>query len=155
MVFELARMGDLAAHVAKIARLRYPATAVPEGFEAGFREMASIAIEIIDLARLSMAARDVKGAHRLAEIDRDGIHHLRAHQRVGGATIRDGQHIDTDLTVGADGERNNMQVIEDIRDDEVRLSELRNLTCVLQLDAHRSVAALPYPSPMTAFFTRP
>ncbi|AQP45312.1 phosphate signaling complex protein PhoU [Tessaracoccus flavus] len=69
VVFELARMGDLAAHVAKIARLRYPATAVPERFEAGFREMASIAIEIIDLARLSMAARDVKGAHRLAEID--------------------------------------------------------------------------------------
>ena len=69
VVFELARMGDLAAHVAKIARLRYPATAVPERFEAGFREMASIAIEIIDLARLSMAARDVNGAHRLAEID--------------------------------------------------------------------------------------
>lgn len=69
VVFELARMGDLAAHVAKIARLRYPATAVPGRFEAGFREMASIAIEIIDLARLSMAERDVKGAHRLAEID--------------------------------------------------------------------------------------
>ena len=29
MVFELARMGDLAAHVAKIARLRYPDHAVP------------------------------------------------------------------------------------------------------------------------------
>ena len=31
MVTELERMGDLAAHVAKIARLRYPETAVPEG----------------------------------------------------------------------------------------------------------------------------
>lgn len=69
VVFELARMGDLAAHVAKIARLRYPARAVPEEFEASFREMADIAIEIIDQARVSLAQRDAKGAERLAEID--------------------------------------------------------------------------------------
>ena len=69
VVFELARMGDLAAHVAKIARLRYPAHAVPEEFEASFREMADIAIEIIDQARVSLAQRDAKGAERLAEID--------------------------------------------------------------------------------------
>ena len=30
MIADLARMGDLAAHVAKIARLRYPEHAVPE-----------------------------------------------------------------------------------------------------------------------------
>lgn len=69
VVFELARMGDLAAHVAKIARLRYPSHAVPERFEDSFREMATIAVEIIDLARVSMDERDAKGAHRLAEID--------------------------------------------------------------------------------------
>ena len=69
VVFELARMGDLAAHVAKIARLRYPAHAVPEEFEPSFREMASIATEIIDLARISLKDRDAKEAHRLAEID--------------------------------------------------------------------------------------
>lgn len=69
VVFELARMGDLAAHVAKIARLRYPSHAVPARFEDGFREMATIAVEIIDLARVSMDERDAKGAHRLAEID--------------------------------------------------------------------------------------
>lgn len=69
VVFELARMGDLAAHVAKIARLRYPERAVPEEFEASFREMADIAIEIIDQARVSLAQRDAKGAERLAEID--------------------------------------------------------------------------------------
>lgn len=69
VVFELARMGDLAAHVAKIARLRYPSHAVPARFEDSFREMATIAVEIIDLARVSMDERDAKGAHRLAEID--------------------------------------------------------------------------------------
>ena len=37
MVTELERMGDLAAHVAKIARLRYPETAVPESAAAQLR----------------------------------------------------------------------------------------------------------------------
>lgn len=69
VVFELARMGDLAAHIAKIARLRYPAHALPERFEPNFREMAHIAEEVIDVARLSLAERDAKGAHSLAEID--------------------------------------------------------------------------------------
>lgn len=69
VVFELARMGDLAAHIAKIARLRYPAHAVPPQFEDSFREMAEIAIEIIDVARVSLKDRDAQGAHRLVEID--------------------------------------------------------------------------------------
>ena len=37
MVTELERMGDLAAHVAKIARLRYPETAVPESLRPELR----------------------------------------------------------------------------------------------------------------------
>ena len=69
VVFELARMGDLAAHVAKIARLRYPANAVPEQFTESFREMSEIAVEIIGLARQSLQQRDAVGAHRLIEID--------------------------------------------------------------------------------------
>lgn len=69
VVFELARMGDLAAHVAKITRLRYPAHAVPAEFEASFSEMAKIAIEVIDVARLSLQTRDANQAKRLAEID--------------------------------------------------------------------------------------
>lgn len=69
VVFELARMGDLAAHVAKIARLRYPASAVPEQFDESFREMTDIAVEIVTLARQSLQNRDAQGAHRLVEID--------------------------------------------------------------------------------------
>ena len=37
MVSELERMGDLAAHVAKIARLRYPEVAVPSAAAAELR----------------------------------------------------------------------------------------------------------------------
>ena len=48
--------------------------------------------------------REVRHEDRIAEIDRDGIDHLRAHQRVGRAAISDGEHIDTDLAGGTDGE---------------------------------------------------
>lgn len=76
VVFELARMGDLAAHIAKIARLRYPANAVPEQFIPNFQEMARIAEEVIDVARLSLLERDAKGAKSLAAID-EGMDDLR------------------------------------------------------------------------------
>jgi len=79
VVFELARMGDLAAHVAKIARLRYPAHAVPPQFQASFAEMADIAIEVIDVARLSLHDRDANQAKRLVEID-ERMDDLRADQ---------------------------------------------------------------------------
>ena len=47
MVAALGRMGDLAAHVAKIARLRYPEHAVPEGLVPNFTLMARVADEMV------------------------------------------------------------------------------------------------------------
>ncbi|NLE98200.1 MAG: phosphate signaling complex protein PhoU [Propionibacterium sp.] len=69
VVFELARMGDLAAHIAKIARLRYPNHAVPDDLEPNFAEMARIAEKMIHLARTTLSEHDAKEAMRLAEID--------------------------------------------------------------------------------------
>lgn len=69
VVFELARMGDLSAHVAKIARLRYPEHAVVSELEPNFTRMAEICIEMIDLATTSLRDRDAKAAHRMATID--------------------------------------------------------------------------------------
>src|SRR5690606_15928072 len=40
---DLERMGDLAVHVAKIARMRYPEVAVPDEFRSTFREMGKVA----------------------------------------------------------------------------------------------------------------
>jgi len=48
MVADLARMGDLAAHVAKIARLRYPECAVPDGLRPNFTLMARVAGRLAD-----------------------------------------------------------------------------------------------------------
>ena len=69
VVFELARMGDLSAHVAKIARLRYPDHAVIHDLEPNFKRMAEICIEMVDLAATSLRDRDAKAAHRMAQID--------------------------------------------------------------------------------------
>lgn len=69
VVFELARMGDLAAHIAKVARLRYPNHAVPADLEPNFAEMARIAEKMISLARVTLSEHDAKEARRLAEID--------------------------------------------------------------------------------------
>ena len=69
VVFELARMGDLSAHVAKIARLRYPGHAITSDLEPNFKRMAEICIEMINLATMSLRDRDANAAHRLATID--------------------------------------------------------------------------------------
>ena len=50
VVFELARMGDLAAHIAKIARLRFPEHAVVEGLEPNFRRMGEVCVEMVRTA---------------------------------------------------------------------------------------------------------
>lgn len=62
MASSLERMGDLAEHVAKIARLRYPHQAVPPQARATIVEMAQIAERIVAKACSIIAAKDVSGA---------------------------------------------------------------------------------------------
>ena len=58
VVFELARMGDLAAHVAKIARLRFPDSAVPDSLRENFSRMSEVCLAMIRLANQSLKDRD-------------------------------------------------------------------------------------------------
>ena len=76
VVFELARMGDLAAHVAKIARLRFPDSAVPDSLRENFSRMSEVCLAMIRLANQSLKDRDAVSAMRMAEIDHE-IDHLR------------------------------------------------------------------------------
>ena len=76
VVFELARMGDLAAHVAKIARLRFPDSAVPESLRDNFSRMSEVCLAMIRLANQSLKDRD---AVRMAEIDHEMDHLRRDH----------------------------------------------------------------------------
>lgn len=72
MSMDLERMGDLAAHIAKVARLRYPTKAVPDPIRPLFAEMARIAEDIVAKAGTTIAAHDADRAREL-EIDDDAM----------------------------------------------------------------------------------
>ncbi len=71
MVADLARMGDLSAHIAKIARLRYPEHAVPEGLVPNFTLMARVAEEMVATAARSLGERNAHDAGKLADSDEE------------------------------------------------------------------------------------
>jgi phosphate transport system protein len=71
MVGELERMGDLAVHVAKVARLRYPRKAVPTEVEETIRAMARAAEDMVETAARVVDHRDVRAARRLEEMDEE------------------------------------------------------------------------------------
>lgn len=79
MVADLARMGDLSAHIAKIARLRYPDHAVPEGLVPNFTLMARVAEEMVSTAARSLRERNAHDAGKLADSDEE-IDELRKNQ---------------------------------------------------------------------------
>ena len=65
----LERMGDLAQHIAKTARMRYPDHAVPPELEPVFREMASIADRMGGQMGEVLASKDVDLARRIESDD--------------------------------------------------------------------------------------
>ncbi len=71
MVADLARMGDLAAHVAKITRMRYPREAVPESMRGNFQRMSTLATEMVELAGRTLAERNVLDAEKMADHDEE------------------------------------------------------------------------------------
>ncbi|MGY4718546.1 phosphate signaling complex protein PhoU [Naumannella cuiyingiana] len=71
LLADLTRMGDLAAHVAKIARLRYPEHAVPADLEPNFSRMADVAIKMIHEASDALRNRDTEEARRMAARDEE------------------------------------------------------------------------------------
>lgn len=71
MVADLARMGDLSAHIAKIARLRYPDHAVPEGLVPNFTLMARVAEDMVATAARALSERNAHDAGKLADSDEE------------------------------------------------------------------------------------
>lgn len=69
MVSDLERMGDLSVHVAKVARLRYPTSAVPQILIPTITEMAQTADEMIAKAADIVESRDVAAALALEAAD--------------------------------------------------------------------------------------
>ena len=96
MSSDIARMGDLARHVAKVARLRYPESAVPPELRGTFREMGHVAVAIVEKAGSVIAARDLDAARELVRDD-DAMDELHR-QLFTWVTGPDWQH-DTETAV--------------------------------------------------------
>jgi phosphate transport system protein len=82
MSSDFERMGDLACHVAKVARLRYPERAVPPELTAIIVQMGQVAERIVAKAGTVIATRDVSEAQSLERDDdaMDALHRdLYAH----------------------------------------------------------------------------
>ena len=71
MVSEFERMGDLAVHIAKIARLRVPDVAVPDQVVPMIARMAAVAEVMIGKVEHIIADSDVAAAKDLEEVDQE------------------------------------------------------------------------------------
>ena len=71
MVSEFERMGDLAVHVAKIARLRVPEIAVPTQVVPTISRMAAVAELMVAKVEHVIADSDVKAAEELEQVDQE------------------------------------------------------------------------------------
>jgi len=69
MVGELERMGDLSVHVAKIARLRVPAVAVPDQVRPTMSRMAEVAEDMVARVSQVVSDKDVEAAIALGRDD--------------------------------------------------------------------------------------
>lgn len=69
MVAELERMGDLAVHVAKIARLRVPHVAVPQDMRPTVARMADVAESMVGRVVDIIRERDVEAASLMSRED--------------------------------------------------------------------------------------
>ncbi|NRQ33191.1 phosphate signaling complex protein PhoU [Nonomuraea sp. NN258] len=87
---DLERMGDLAVHVAKVARLRHPDSAIPPEMRAAILEMGQIAESLVTKAGGCVASRDVESA---LELEQDDDAMDRLHRRLFKSILaKDWQH---------------------------------------------------------------
>ncbi|KRE36099.1 PhoU family transcriptional regulator [Janibacter sp. Soil728] len=66
---DLERMGDLARHIAQVARMRYPEHAVPEELHETFQRMGAIAERIISHVAAVISSQDLVAARDIEQID--------------------------------------------------------------------------------------
>lgn len=75
-VGDLERMGNLAQHIAKIARLKHPSLTIPGDIRPVFARMGLLACQLADDAATAIEHRDPLSGGRLAEAD-DEVDALR------------------------------------------------------------------------------
>jgi phosphate transport system protein len=100
MSADLERMGDLARHVAKVARLRYPDSAVPADIRATILQMGQVAERIVAKCGSVIAAKDVDDAKTLERDDdaMDELHRTLFAHLIDG-TWKHGTEAAVDMTL--------------------------------------------------------
>ncbi|GAB3749065.1 phosphate signaling complex protein PhoU [Yimella radicis] len=96
MASDIERMGDLARHIAKIARMRYPKQAVPQEVLPHITSMSECAI---DLAKKTGEAIDSKDVHAAQEIERLDDHMDDLHRQIFAALHSEGWNHPTETAV--------------------------------------------------------
>src|SRR6185437_2102878 len=86
MSADLERMGDLARHVAKVARLRYPDSAIPAEARATVLQMGQVAERIVAKAGSVIAGKDVETA---VTLERDDDEMDRLHRELFNMLLAD------------------------------------------------------------------
>lgn len=69
MATSLERMGDLAEHIAKQVRFRYPSPSIPADLQSTFQEMGDAASKIVAEAGRVIQSRDTSLADRMNQYD--------------------------------------------------------------------------------------
>ncbi|WP_437582442.1 phosphate signaling complex protein PhoU [Paramicrobacterium sp. CJ85] len=73
----LERMGDMAEHIAQLARYRFPERAVPKGLKSTFAEMGRLDVEIARKLTVLLRTQDVAVANEIRDED-DRVDELHA-----------------------------------------------------------------------------
>lgn len=102
MSASLERMGDLARHLAELARLRYPATMVPEPLAELFSQLHDAAVRIAGEVTAVLEARDADMARAIDEDDDllDRLHQETFSATLGGTLELTAQQV-VDVTLSA------------------------------------------------------
>ena len=69
---DLERMGDLARHIAKVARMRYPEVAVPSEVRDVISQMGGVAYSLVEKVAEVIEGRDIELAHAI-EVEDDSM----------------------------------------------------------------------------------
>jgi len=91
----LERMGDMAEHIAQLARYRYPEKVVPKGLRSTFKELGELDVEIAGKLTELLQTEDVRLAEEIRnDDDRIDALHLSVFDKVLGETWK-GAAVDT------------------------------------------------------------
>lgn len=97
MSADLERMGDLARHIAKVARRRYPDSAVPPVLRATVLEMGQVAERIVAKAGSVIASKNLTSA---IELEQDDDEMDRLHRQIFATLL--GGHWDAGIEAAVD-----------------------------------------------------